>query len=96
MKIVITSAVVALSFAAPAAAGDRSVKQFFALSNDSAAERILGETSQGDLSQAQGIGAWANESAAERKVRAEADIATRNTDLIRFFSMSNDSAAEIK
>lgn len=94
MKTIIASAIVALSFAAPAAA-DVQVKQFFALSNESAAERILSETSQGDVTLAQGIGAWANESAAERQVNAQADIATRNTALISFFAMGNDSAAEM-
>lgn len=96
MKTIIASAIVALSFAAPAAAADVSVKKFFALGNDSAAERIVGDTSQGNISLAQGVGAWANESAAERQVATTADIATRDASLISFFSMSNESAAEIK
>ncbi len=94
MKTIITSAIVAMSFAAPAAA-DVSIKSFFAMGNDSAAERSVGETSQGDIMLAQGVGAWANESAAERQVRSDADVATRNSALISFFSMGNDSAAEI-
>ena len=95
MKLIITSAIVALSFAAPAAAANDSVKQFFALGNDSAAERVLGDTSQGNKALTQVIGASANESATERKVKSIANVATRDAELVSFFSLSNDSAAEI-
>ncbi len=94
MKTVLASALVALSFAAPAAADVSNAQAFFALGNDSAAERIVGETSNGDIFAAQTVGALSNESAAERKVFAEADVATRNSSLLSFFALSNDSAAE--
>lgn len=94
MKTIIASAIVAISFAAPAAA-DISAKQFFALGNDSAAERVLGDTSQGDISQAQRIGAKANESAAERQFKAYDGVASRNQSILNFFAMGNDSAAEM-
>ncbi|MDA8746812.1 hypothetical protein N9M66_01225 [Litoreibacter sp.] len=94
MKTVIASALVALSFAAPAVADTSAAQAFFALGNDSAAERFVGKTSQGDIYAAQLIGAAANDSASERKVFAEADIATRNSSLLSFFALSNDSAAE--
>ncbi|MEM9583613.1 MAG: hypothetical protein AAGA08_10900, partial [Pseudomonadota bacterium] len=61
---------------------------------DSAAERVLGQTSQGDVLKAQEIGALSNESAAERPVYAEADVATRNVSVLSFFALGNDSAAE--
>ncbi|MEM9585537.1 MAG: hypothetical protein AAGA08_20720 [Pseudomonadota bacterium] len=94
MKTVIASALVALSFAAPAAADVSNAQAFFALGNDSAAERIVGATSTGDVLSAQTIGALSNESAAERKVFAQADVATRNSSILSFFALSNDSAAE--
>ncbi len=94
MKTVIASALVALSFAAPAAADVSNAQAFFALGNDSAAERIVRDTSTGDVFAAQTIGALANDSAAERQVFAEADVATRNPSLLNFFALSNDSAAE--
>lgn len=94
MKTVIASALVALSFAAPAVADTSAAQAFFALGNESAAERIVGNTSTGDFFAAQTIGALSNDSAAERKVFAEADVATRNSNLLSFFALGNDSAAE--
>ncbi len=94
MKSVIASALVALSFAAPAAADVTNAQAFFALGNDSAAERILGETSTGNVYEAQLIGAAANESALEQTVSVEADVATRNASVLSFFALGNDSAAE--
>ena len=94
MKTVIASALVALSFAAPAVADTSAAQAFFALGNDSAAERIVGNTSTGDIFAAQEVGALANESASERNVFAEADVATRNVNLLSFFALGNDSAAE--
>ncbi len=94
MKTVLASALVALSFAAPAAADVSTAQAFFALGNDSAAERIVGKTSTGDVFAAQVIGAAANESALEQNVSVEADIATRNAAVLSFFALSNDSAAE--
>ena len=94
MKTEIASALVALSFAAPAAADVSNPQAFFALGNDSAAERFVGKTSVGDVRAAQEIGAAANTSVAEQKVVAQADIATRNSNLLSFFALNNDSAAE--
>ena len=94
MKTVIASALVALSFAAPAVADTSAAQAFFALGNDSAAERIVSPTSTGDIFAAQEVGALANESASERNVFAEADVATRNVNLLSFFALGNDSAAE--
>lgn len=96
MKTVLAIAI-ALTATAPAFA-DVSVKQFFALSNDSAAERIVRETSIGDVDAAQIKFAMQNESAAEENIVLGSDTVTRGEilDVKRFFSQSNDSAAEIK
>ncbi len=96
MKNVIAFAI-ALSATAPAFA-DVSAQKFFALSNDSAAERIVHETSVGDVTAAQVKFSLQNESAAEQNLDLSADTATRG-DILQakfFFSQSNDSAAEIK
>ncbi|PTX54980.1 hypothetical protein C8N43_0001, partial [Litoreibacter ponti] len=67
----------------------------FALGNDSAAERVIRDTSTGNIFAAQLNGALANESAAERSVNKTADVATKaSSDVLRFFALSNDSAAE--
>ena len=93
MKTVIAT-VLALTVSAPAVAQVGDAAAFFALGNDSAAERIVGETSVGDVFQAQTIGAAANDSAAERHVHGEAGIATSNDTILRLFALGNDSAAE--
>ena len=94
MKTVIAT-IIALSAAAPAFADVSNAQAFFALTNDSAAERIVGNTSKGDVFQAQSIGALANDSAAERNVTITADVATKaSSDVLRFFALTNDSAAE--
>ena len=95
MKTIIAT-VIALSVSAPAFAGQVSdAAAFFAAGNDSAAERIVSETSTGDVYKAQLAGALANDSAAESTVNVTAGQATRtNTDLLSFFALGNDSAAE--
>jgi len=94
MKTVIAT-IIALSAAAPAFAQVDNAAAHFALGNDSAAERIVSETSKGDVFQAQLAGALANDSAAERNVSVTADVATQaSTDLLSFFALGNDSAAE--
>lgn len=94
MKTVIAT-IIALSATAPAFAQVDNAAAFFALGNDSAAERVISETSKGDVYQAQLKGALANESAAERAVPVTADVATQaSTDLLSFFALGNDSAAE--
>jgi len=65
MKTIIATALVSLSLVAPAAAADKSIKQFFALTNDSAAERIVGDTSVGDPVGAAKEFALTNDSPAE-------------------------------
>ncbi len=94
MKTLIASAIVALSFAAPAAADVSNAKAFFALSNDSAAERILGDTSTGDpVGTARSL-ALVNDSPAENTVNFDR---ARNVDVsaIRaMFALTNDSPAE--
>ena len=94
MKTLIATAAVALSLSAPAFADVTDAQAFFALGNDSAAERIVGNTSQGDIFAAQEVGALSNESAAERHVHGEAGVATRNANILSFFALGNDSAAE--
>ena len=94
MKTIIATTLVALSLTAPAFADVSNAQAYFALGNDSAAERVVSPTSNGDVFAAQTIGANANDSAAERNVSAEADVATRNVSLLSFFALNNDSAAE--
>ena len=93
MKTIIASAIVALSFAAPAAA-DTTIQQFFALNNDSAAERIVGQTSVGDpVGTAQRL-ALVNDSPAEHTVNFDR---ARNVDvraIQQVFALTNDSPAE--
>lgn len=96
MKKIIATTAIALSLSAPAFADVSNAEAFFALGNDSAAERVLSDTSVGDVTLSQTIGAQANESAAERQVNVEAGIATRDESVLRFFSLGNDSAAEIR
>ena len=76
MKRMITTAAVALTLAAPAFA-QTSAEELFAMSNDSAAERIVEETSMGDVEAAEIKFALSSMSAAERKVFFESDESTR-------------------
>lgn len=94
MKAVIAT-LIALSATAPTFAQVTSADIFFALGNDSAAERIVSETSTGNVAQAQLKGALANDSAAEAQVNVAADVATKaDSGLLSFFALGNDSAAE--
>ena len=69
MKTLIATALVSLAIAAPAAADVSDAKAFFALTNDSAAERSVGETSVGNpVGTAQEL-ALVNDSPAENIVR---------------------------
>ena len=94
MKTIIATAAIALSLAAPAAAQVTDAKAFFALGNDSAAERILGETSVGNpVGVAQEL-ALVNDSPAENTVNFDR---ARNVDvkgIQAMFALGNDSAAE--
>lgn len=95
MKTIIATTALALSLTAPAFA-DKNVQAFFALGNDSAAERVLSDTSIGNTDAAQVKVAMYNDSAAELTVKEGSNV-TRGTSaaLVSFFALSNDSAAEI-
>lgn len=79
MKNLIATTAIALAFTAPAFADGHatSAEELFAMSNDSAAERIVQETSQGDVEAAELKLALSSMSAAERKVFFESDESTR-------------------
>ncbi|SFR44142.1 hypothetical protein [Litoreibacter janthinus] len=95
MKTIIAAAI-ALSVSAPVYAAQVSdVAAFFAADNNSAAETIIRDTSNGDIYEAQLAGAKANDSVAESTVDVTAGQATKtSSDLLSFFALSNDSAAE--
>ncbi|MEP3345613.1 MAG: hypothetical protein ABJN34_12240 [Litoreibacter sp.] len=94
MKTVIAT-IIALSVTAPAFAQVTDAASYFALDNNSAAERFVGNTSRGDVFRSQQAGALANGSAAENQIQFTARPATRaNVDLLSFFALGNDSAAE--
>ncbi|MEM6409635.1 MAG: hypothetical protein AAF700_14640 [Pseudomonadota bacterium] len=92
MKTIIATALVSLSLAAPAAA--QSAQELFALSNDSAAERIVSETSVGDPIAAAKAFALTNDSAAEHTVNFDRARSVDVKAVQQFFALSNDSAAE--
>ena len=89
MKTIITLAAIAL---APVAASAESAAEILALSNDSAAERIVGETSIGDVDFAQRKFALV-ESPAEMNLNQAADVTRGNAAQV-LLALSNDSAAE--
>jgi len=89
MKTLITLTVLALS-ATPVLA--ESAAEKFASYNTSAAERIVGDTSIGDVGAAKAKFALNNDSAAEQIVRETSVGATRAAQA--FFALNNDSAAE--
>ena len=92
MKTLIATAALALTVAAPVYA--ESAAELFALSNDSAAERIIGETSVGDVDGAK-LKFAQNESPAEMNINLVKDgDVTRSAQAQAFFALSNDSAAE--
>ena len=94
MKIIIATAALALSFAAPAAADTSSAQAFFALSNDSAAERIVRDTSGGDVNRALQEFVSTKDSAAERNsITIDSDVSV-SRNVVAFFALGNDSAAE--
>ena len=92
MKTVIATAL-ALTVTAPAFAQVNDAQAFFALSNDSAAERIVSETSVGDKESALWAGVTANESAAEQNIVLGSGDVSRDVNVL--LSLGNDSAAEI-
>jgi hypothetical protein len=95
MKIILATAAATLAFAAPSFA-DTSAAELFAMSNASAAETIIRETSMGDVTTARVRLALGNMSAAERTAFFEADTVSRQRILknAKLFGDS-DSAAEM-
>ncbi len=94
MKTLIATALVSMTFAAPAAADVTDLQKFFALGNDSAAERIVGQTSVGDPVGTAKRLALVNDSPAENTVNFDR---ARNVDvkaIQRMFALTNDSPAE--
>ncbi|RLJ60356.1 hypothetical protein BCF46_0554 [Litoreibacter meonggei] len=78
----ITTTALALTLSAPAFAADINVEEYLALSNNSAADRMVEETSTGDVEAAEIKFALGNMSAAERKVFFEMDEESRMAELI--------------
>ena len=98
MKTLIATLATAIALTAPAFADSDASKKaqaFFAMSNNSAAEIIVGETSMGDTTAAQVALALGNMSAAERMGFFEADTATRRQIVAAQMKLlDGDSAAE--
>lgn len=76
MKTALTTLAIAATFTFPAFA-ETSAADLFAMSNDSAAETLVRETSMGDVSAARVKIALNNMSAAERQTFFEADTIER-------------------
>lgn len=91
MKAIIATAI-ALTATAPAFADVSNPQAFFAMGNDSAAERTLSETSTGNTEKALRVGLAANESAAEQNAMISEGTVSR--DVQARFALYNDSAAE--
>ena len=77
-----TTTALVLTLSAPAFAANINVEEYFAMSNNSAAERMVEETSTGDVKAAEIKFALGNMSAAERQVFFEMDEETRMAELI--------------
>lgn len=94
MKLYIATLAAAFAFSGTAFA-DTSIQELFAMSNNSAAETLVRETSMGDLTAAQVSLALGNMSAAERQAFFEADNSTRLQILAAQMKLlDGDSAAE--
>lgn len=98
MKTIIATLATAIAFTAPAFAqseASKAAQAFFAMSNNSAAEIIVGETSMGDVTAAQVALALGNMSAVERMGFFEADMSSRRQIVAAQMRLLNgDSAAE--
>ncbi|MCY4335928.1 MAG: hypothetical protein OXC60_14815 [Litoreibacter sp.] len=92
MKTIIATALVSLSLAAPAAA--ETAQEFFALGNDSAAERIVAVASVGNPVGAAQALALVNDSPAENTVNFDRARSVDVKAVQAFFALGNDSAAE--
>ena len=95
MKKILATVAATMAFAAPSFA-DTSPAELFAMSNASAAETIVRETSMGDTTAARVRLALGNMSAAERQTFFDSDVVSRQRILknIKLFGDSN-SAAEM-
>ena len=92
MKNIVAIIAVALATSAPVYA--ESAAELFALNNESAAERIVRETSIGDVPGAQ-VKFSLNETPAEMNLNFDRDgDVTRSNAAQAFFALNNDSAAE--
>lgn len=94
MKTIIASAALALTLTAPAFADTRSAQELFALTNDSAAETIVGKTSVGDPIDAAQVLALTNDSPAENTVNFERARSVDVKAVQQIFALTNDSPAE--
>ena len=96
MKTIIATALVSLSISAPAFADVGDAKAFFALTNDSPAESMIGETSVGDpIGTAQTL-AMINTSPAETFVNFDRARGVDVEAVQQVFALTNDSPAENK
>lgn len=95
MKTILAVTATAMAFATPSFA-ETSAAELFAMSNSSAAEIIVRETSMGDITGSRVRLALGNMSAAERTAFFEADMTSRMKTLekAKFFGDGN-SAAEM-
>ena len=95
MKTLLTVLAATTAFAAPALADGHatSVEAFFAMSNNSAAEILLQDTSMGDVNAAEMRFALGNMSAAERMGFFEADMATKRQILAAQKKLQDDDSA---
>ncbi len=94
--LISTAMIVSLATSAGAQSSPEEVEELLALSNSSAAERLVGETSEGDAMMAELKFALGEMSAAERKAFFEADDTTRLELMAakRKLAAGSDSAAE--
>lgn len=98
MKTIIATAALALALATPSFAMVKDARAHFAQSNNSAAERIIRDTTIGDTAAIERQARLSKTSPAERNAPLGGTFAARaNSGAAEiFFSQSNDSAAEIK
>ncbi len=96
MKMHLAALTAVLAFSGAAFADSHSdIEALFAMSNNSAAEILVRETSMGDLTAAQVSAALGNMSAAERRAFLEADMSSRlEVMAAQMKLLDGDSAAE--
>ena len=96
MKKTLSIVAITVALSAPAYANltEEEVQEMLALSNESAAERIVGETSVGDpIATAKAL-ALTNDSPAENTVNFDRARSVDVSEVQAFFALGNDSAAE--